>query len=75
MRRSPIQLAAVLFVSGVVLVGCGGDDERSTTKVTATDRVDACLSNYADATRDACEQWEEDGQLADDGTHEGHESM
>lgn len=65
-------------VAALVAAGCGGGDGSSDgdgSTVTAADRVDRCLSAYPDATRSDCEEWEADGQLADDGTHEGHEDM
>lgn len=71
-RRSIIILAAM----GLVATGCGGGDKDGESgSVSAKDRVVACLERQPEATKSDCEQWEEDGQLDDDGTHRGHESM
>lgn len=32
----------------------------------------ACLKKQPDATESDCKKWEKDGQLGDDGTHQGH---
>jgi outer membrane biogenesis lipoprotein LolB len=55
----------------LVLAGCGGETEES---VTPQQRIDRCLQEQPDATQSDCEQWEADGELRDDGTHEGHDA-
>jgi len=66
-RRS----ALVLAVVSLVAAGCGGGGSDSTAK----ERIAACLDKQPDATQSDCKGWEKDGKLADDGTHEDHESM
>lgn len=61
-----------VIVFGLVAAGCGGSDEGSS--VSASTRVERCLEQQPEATKSECEGWEKDGQLADDGTHQGHES-
>lgn len=56
-----------MLAVAVLLAGCGGSD------ATPKQRIDGCLDRQPDATKAECEQWEEDGELDDDGTHKGHE--
>lgn len=53
--------------ASLVLAACGGS-------ATAAERIDGCLKKQPDATEAECKQWEKDGELADDGTHEGHDA-
>ncbi len=62
------RMIAAIGVVGLIAAGCG-------SSVTASQRVDRCLEKQPDATEADCKQWEKDGQLEDDGTHEGHENM
>jgi hypothetical protein len=64
LRRSLIVLFAAVLASG-----CGGSDGNS------KDRVAGCVDKYADATKADCQEWEDAGELQDDGTHKGHENM
>jgi hypothetical protein len=66
------RLAALLPLFAVLVAGCGGGGDSS---VSASTRVERCLDKQPEATKSECEGWESDGQLADDGTHEGHENM
>lgn len=69
-----VPATVVLLTSVTLLVAaCGGSSEKKS--VSGTDRVAACLEQQPDATKTQCEGWEKDGQLADDGTHKGHDSM
>lgn len=62
-----------VLVLGLVAAGCGGSGDSSS--VSASTRVERCLEKQPEATKSECEGWEKDGQLADDGTHQGHDSM
>lgn len=62
--------AFLITIAAVIVGGCGGGGE-----VTAEQRVERCLSKQPDATEADCKQWEKDGDLGDDGAHEGHENM
>lgn len=62
----------VLPLLAVLVAGCGGGGDSD---VSASTRVERCLDKQPEATKSECEGWEKDGQLADDGTHEGHDSM
>lgn len=64
--------AMILVAISLVAVGCGGGGDSGDAKATPEQRVERCLEKQPDATRADCEQWEEEGQLADDGTHQGH---
>lgn len=55
----------VLLVAMLMLSACG-------ETVSASDRIDRCLNKQPDATKADCEKWEQAGELADNGTHEGH---
>lgn len=70
-RRS----ALLLVVLSLFAAGCGGGGDDKKSSVSAKDRVAACLEKQPEATERDCEGWEKDGQLDDDGTHKGHESM
>ena len=61
-RMTTIAAAAVLAA------GCG-------SSVSASERIDGCLEKQPDATEADCKQWDDDGELEDDGTHKGHKSM
>lgn len=63
---------AFLPLLAVVVAGCGGGGD---SEVSASTRIDRCLDNQPEATKPECKSWEQDDQLADDGTHEGHDSM
>jgi hypothetical protein len=63
---------AILPLLAVLVAGCGGGGESD---VSASTRVERCLEKQPEATKTECEGWEKDGQLTDDGTHEGHDSM
>ena len=58
---------ALVILLALLLAGCGGSD------VSASQRIERCLDKQPDATKADCEGWEDEGELADDGTHEGHE--
>lgn len=62
----------ILPLLAILVAGCGGGNDSS---VSASTRVERCLDKQPEATKTECEGWEKDGQLADDGTHEGHDSM
>ena len=62
------RFAFVLIVAAVA-AGCGG------SSASAKERVAACIDRYPDATKADCEEWDDAGELDDDGTHEGHEDM
>ena len=62
----------IVVIAGLVAAGCGAGDGSD---VSASTRVERCLEKQPEATKSECEGWEKDGQLADDGTHEGHDSM
>lgn len=72
MRRRHIALTCSLAT--MLLAGCGGGDDAATSDVTPEQRIDACLTQQPDATRDECAKWEKAGELADDGVHEDHAS-
>jgi hypothetical protein len=59
----------VIGAAALVAAGCGGGGD---SKATAKERIDGCLKKQPDATKADCEGWEKDGQLDDDGTHQGH---
>ena len=61
----------ILSLLAVLVAGCGGGGDSN---VSASTRVERCLDKQPDATKTECEGWEKDGQIADDGTHEGHDS-
>lgn len=71
MRAIPPTL---LLLGALLAAGCGGGD-ATTESSSPKQRIDACLEQQPDATRADCEEWEQDGQLADDGSHKGHESV
>lgn len=73
MRRPAIFLLTA--VASLMLAGCGQSDDKNTPTTTPKKRVAACLEQQPDATRSDCEAWEQDGMLAEDGTHEDHENM
>lgn len=62
-RSAPL----LVLLAALIAAGCGGSD------ATAEQRIERCLEKQPDATKADCEQWEEDGELDDDGTHRGHE--
>jgi hypothetical protein len=62
----------VVPLLAVLVAGCGGGGDSN---VSASTRVERCLDKQPEATKTECEGWEKDGQLADDGTHEEHDSM
>lgn len=64
LRRSTIVLVTVL-----VAAGCGGSSS------TAKERIAGCLDKQPDATKADCKEWEQGGELDDDGTHKGHDDM
>lgn len=69
-----IRSAIVLTATAALLaVGCGGEDEKEAGDVSASTRVERCVEEYPSSTKDECEDWERDGQLGDDGTHQDHE--
>jgi hypothetical protein len=59
---------AVILLAAVFATGCG-------ETISADERIERCLSKQPDATKADCEKWESDGQLKDNGTHEGHDNM
>jgi hypothetical protein len=61
------RIAIVLLVAAAA-AGCG-------SSVSAKEQVKACVDKYPDATQADCQEWQKDGQLEDDGTHQGHENM
>lgn len=68
--------AIFLVAAGVIATGCGDSDGGdSESSVSADGRIAACLDKQPDATQSDCEGWEEEGKLADDGSHEDHQSM
>lgn len=69
-RRSALLLVAISLVAA----GCGGSDDKKSS-VSAKDRIAGCLEQQPEATQSDCEGWEDEGQLDDNGTHQGHESM
>ena len=62
----------LVLVLALVAAGCGGGSD---SEVSASTRVERCLEKQPEATKTECEGWEQDGQLNDDGTHQGHENM
>lgn len=58
----------LLSLAAAVVAGCGGGSDA-----TSEQRVDRCLEQQPDATKAQCEEWEDAGELADDGSHKGHE--
>lgn len=77
MARRPTLKLPLLAVTVLVAAGCGGGDDAGgdgSSKVTAQQRIDGCLTQQPDATRAECEGWEQDGELRDDGVHKDHAS-
>lgn len=75
-RRTTLTLP-LLAAAALVAAGCGGGDDEGaggSSDVTPQQRIDACLTQQPDASRAECEEWEQEGQLGDDGVHEEHES-
>lgn len=66
-RWTTLLLFALLTM---LLAGCGGDSD-----VSAAQRITRCLDKQPDATKADCTEWEDAGEVADDGTHEGHDDM
>lgn len=72
MRRASTIIALVTL--SALLAACGGED-KTTEKVSASQRIEKCVSEYPDSTKADCEEWESDGQLDDEGKHKDHENM
>lgn len=68
-----LPLIVLLAAASLVAAACGGS--REAKSVSTSERVAACLKQQPDATKTQCKGWEADGQLADDGTHKGHDGM
>ena len=74
------RIGSLLTIASLSLLvaGCGGSDgddapiER-TSKVSGAERIDKCVEKYPDSTKAECEEWEDDEQLGDDGSHREHE--
>lgn len=56
------------LLAALVIAGCG-------ETISPDKRVERCLSKQPDATKTDCTKWEKDGELKDNGVHEGHENM
>lgn len=66
--------AVMLVAISLVAAGCGGGGDSDDASATPEQRVERCLEKQPDATKSECEEWEKDGQLADDGTHQAHQA-
>lgn len=73
------RIGSLLAITALALLvaGCGGDSEEApivrTSKVSGQERIDKCVEKYPDSTKAECEEWEDDEQLGDDGSHREHE--
>lgn len=74
-KRRPFPLLLLLATTGLIAAGCGGGNSDSKSDVTPERRVELCLEQQPESTKTDCEGWEDDGQLANDGKHKGHDSM
>ena len=63
-----LRRSLMVLVAAAIATGCGGSGSSK-------ERVAGCVDKYADATKADCEEWDDAGELEDDGTHEGHENM